>query len=441
MIKPPGPLGHYASGHSREFSADPLSFLLEQQQQYGDFFRFRLGLKPVFVVSNPEQIGRILISDHFTDKPGSERMQAAYASSVARIEGEAHLARRRMLAPAFTWDAMARLGNGLAETTARHLARWQDGQLRPLASSMKAIVFDSLILALLGKDGMQRRNELARVVPLIEAWLGRQPMEEADFRNAEAELATILRQVADARGPTLGQTGDVLDCLLAGVGGVTDGAASDGPALAATASGTLLVDEIAMMLMTTIPTASALAWLWHYLASQPDTLARAVAEVQSVVGQAQPATHHFAALRYLDHIAAETLRLHPPVWTLARVALRDWQHDQYTIPAGAEVMMSPYLVHRLPQYWIEPERFAPERFDADSPLYQTRPRLALFPFGGGSRKCIGERLTRLLMVLSCATVLQQFRPVLPVDYPLDYPAPGAGVRPMHNSNGLIFVRV
>ena len=420
MNKPPGPIGHYASGHSREFAADPLSFLLEQHQHHGDFFRFRLGLTQVFVVSNPEHIGRILTSDSFTDKPGSERIQAAYASSVARVEGPEHLARRRMLAPAFTWDAMARLGTGIAEATRRHIDSWQAGQLRPLATDMKAIVFDSLACALLGQQGRQRSAAMGRVIGVIEAWLGRQPMEEAQFRAAESELAAILQQVATDRATDAAQAGDLLDCLL--------GAAVDG---------TVLVDEIAMMLMTSIPTASALAWLWHYLATQPETLARAQAEVAAVVGAELPASHHFAQLRYLDHIAAEALRLHPPVWTLARVALRDWPLEQYTIPTGAEVMMSPYLVHRLAQYWPEPERFAPERYEPDSPLYQTRPRLALLPFGGGSRKCIGERLVRLLMVLSCATLLQRLRPVVPPGYALATD----DVRPMHNKNPLMFESV
>ncbi|MEN9864903.1 MAG: hypothetical protein RL748_493 [Pseudomonadota bacterium] len=418
MIKAPGPLGHYLHGHAREFEADPLHFLLTQQQQYGDFFRFRLGLKPVFVLSRLDHIQAILSSSHFKDKTPDARMAANYTQSVARIEGDEHLARRRLLAPAFSWDALNQTGTTLADICARHCANWQNGEARPFARDMKALVFDSLIRLLLGPCSMEQVAQLAQVVPLIEAWLGSREMEEAQFLQARAQLHTLLLDIAqDQAGP--GASGpNLLSCLRQAIAsGAID---QDG-----------MVDEIAMMLMTTIPTANALSWQWYYLASQPEVWQHASALVQQVVGQQPVSSHHFGALRYLDHVAAETLRLHPPVWTLAREAKQDWPIDQWTIPAGAEVLISPWLIHRLPQYWREPEQFAPQRFESDAHWFQERPRLAWLPFGAGSRKCIGERLTRLIMVLLSASLLQRFRPAL---------APGFvvnpnGVTPMRPGDG------
>lgn len=420
MIKAPGPLGHYLDGHSREFEADPLHFLLTQQQQYGDFFRFRLGLKQIFVVSRLDQIQTILSSSNFKDKSPDARMAANYAQSVARIEGDAHLARRRLLAPAFSWEALGQIGTSLAEVCARHCASWQDGEARPFASDMKALVFESLIQLLLGPFSAtvlaQLVAQLSQIVPPIEAWLGSQAMDEADFLQARAQLRSLLLELAQAAperpGPSL------LGCLQQGIAN----AAIDDE---------ILVDEIAMMLMTTIPTANALSWQWYYLASQPGVWARASALVQQVVGQQPVSSSHFGALRYLDHVAAEALRLHPPVWTLAREAVQDWNIDDWTIPAGAEVLISPYLLHRLPQYWPVPEQFAPERFEADSVWFQERPRLAWLPFGAGSRKCIGERLTRLLMVVLSASLLQRFRPALTPGFVVN----PRGVTPMRPGDG------
>lgn len=404
MLKVPGPLGHYLHGHTAEFNADPLAFLLMQAAEYGDLFRFRLGLQQVFVVSDLAEIQKILSSPNaFADKENSPRVAQAYTQSLARIEGDTHLARRRLLAPAFTWENLAQLGTSFAITMREHLANWQDAESRDVAVDLKTIVLRNLVAALLGHEGAARAGEIASVLAVIEAWLGSQPMQESDFRVAEAQMRQVLLEIASERRAQPDGQQNVLNCLLAGI-------AQDSIEEAA------LVDEVAMMLLTTIPTATALHWLWYYLASQEDVYLAARAEVAQQVGADVVATEHFAKLRYLDHACAEALRLHPPVWTLSRVALADWQIGAYTIPKGGEVLLSPYLVHRAPQYWLEPERFAPERFIAGAPLFQERPRLALLPFGAGQRKCIGERLVRLLMLLCAASLLQEFRPSLPVDF-------------------------
>jgi cytochrome P450 len=418
MIKAPGPQGHYLKGNSPAFNADPLAFLYEQYQQYGDFFRFRLGLNEVFVISDLDEIQKIFNSpEAFTDKQGSPRVTQVYQGSLSRIEGSEHLDRRRLLAPAFTWDAFRAVGDTVATITRRQLDTWQDGASHHVQSEMRQIVLESFVHVLLGEEGGKRANDILRLLPTISTWMADGTIPEEHFRQAHAELKSIVQEIAQQRlhnaqrDPT--SQPDLLQCLL---GGIASNRIHE----------EVLIDDIAMILMTSIPTISALQWVWYYLAIEPEVRAKACLEVAQVVGDAAASSEHYAQLRYVEHVMAEAMRLNPAVWTLARAVRADWKIDQYTIPAGSEVLISPYLVHRCAKHWPDPDRFAPERYEETSPLFQVRPRLALLTYGVGPRKCIGERLARLVTVLTTASVLQRFYPELPPEYKVN---PGR-TRPM-----------
>jgi cytochrome P450 len=102
----------------------------------------------------------------------------------------------------------------------------------------------------------------------------------------------------------------------------------------------------------------------------------------------------------------ETLRLYPPAWITNRQAVADDEICGYHIPANVFVLLSPYVLHRHPAWWDEPERFEPERFLPERSA--NRPRYAYFPFGGGPRQCIGQGFALTEAVLILATVAQQY---------------------------------
>ena len=106
-------------------------------------------------------------------------------------------------------------------------------------------------------------------------------------------------------------------------------------------------------------------------------------------------------------VLAESMRLYPPVWTVGRMAKADTRIYNYEIPKNAVCLMSPYVMHRHPRYYPEPEKFDPERFTPEAK--QDRPRFAYFPFGGGPRVCIGERFAWMEGVLVLATLAQRWR--------------------------------
>jgi len=181
-----------------------------------------------------------------------------------------------------------------------------------------------------------------------------------------------------------------------------------------------LLDEVKTMLIVGHETTgSALAWTFYLLSQHPDAWRRVREEVSITLGPRAPTAEDAAGLSYTRMVVQESLRLFPPAWTMSRVALEEDQIGDYVIPAGTNLMLSPYVVQRNPRYWTNPEGFDPLRFEGMATA--TRPSNAYFPFGGGPRRCIGEHFALMEMTLVLAAVTQRYR--------LDL-LPGQDVRPV-----------
>ena len=133
-------------------------------------------------------------------------------------------------------------------------------------------------------------------------------------------------------------------------------------------------------------------------------------------------------LKYAERVALEAMRLYPPIWAMARVALGDDELGGHEIRGGTVVIVSPWVMHRDPRYFTAPEAFNPDRW-ADEAMRQL-PRYAYFPFGGGPRGCIGSRFATQEAVLLLATIAQRFR-LTPVPGHQVVPVPSITLRPAH----------
>jgi cytochrome P450 len=138
------------------------------------------------------------------------------------------------------------------------------------------------------------------------------------------------------------------------------------------------------------------------------------AEATEVLGDRTPRYEDLPALQYTTMVIQEAMRLYPPVWALTRRAVRADQIGGYDIPAGADVMICPYTLHRHPGFWPEPDRFDPGRFDPAraAPAH----RYAYIPFGAGPRVCVGSHLGMLEATLVAATVARRLRLTLAPDW-------------------------
>jgi cytochrome P450 len=168
-----------------------------------------------------------------------------------------------------------------------------------------------------------------------------------------------------------------------------------------------LRDEVATLLTAGHETTTlALGWTLFLLAQHPGVRERIDDEIKFLDRRA-PAYEDLSRLRYMRSVVEETMRLYPPVWVISRTAIGDDVIGGFSIPAGSEVLIFPYITQRHPKWWSEPDRFIPERFSAENAA--RRVRGAYIPFGAGPRTCIGLNfaMTEILVVLSL--LLQRFQ--------------------------------
>ena len=171
-------------------------------------------------------------------------------------------------------------------------------------------------------------------------------------------------------------------------------------------------DEVLTIFLAGYETvANALTWTWYLLSQNPEVEAKLHAELDTVLGtgdqQRLPTLADYPSLRYTEQVFAESMRLYPPAWAMGRMSTREIHLGPYNIPAGAHVFFSQYIMSRTPEYFPDPLRFDPDRFTPEAKA--ARPKFTYFPFGGGSRQCIGESFAWMEGVFSIATIAQRWR--------------------------------
>ena len=175
-------------------------------------------------------------------------------------------------------------------------------------------------------------------------------------------------------------------------------------------------------------TANALTWSFYLLSQHPEEEARLEEEVDRVLGGRVPTLDDIGSLPRTGMVVQEAMRLYPPAWLFGRSPSQDDEIDGYRIEAGSLVFLSPYVTHRHPDLWPDPDRFLPERFAPAS--LAAIDRFAYFPFGGGPRQCIGVAFANLEMQIVMASVVQRFRLRLAPDAQVDM-EPLVTLRPRH----------
>jgi cytochrome P450 len=210
-------------------------------------------------------------------------------------------------------------------------------------------------------------------------------------------IEKIVFGILNERRQSNQDTGDLLSALLLTRDEETGLGMDDGQ----------LRDQVITLLLAGYETtATALTWTWYLLSQHPQTQARLHAEVTSALGDRLPTYSDLPRLGYVQMVFEEVMRLYPPAWVLGRKALEGDTLGGYFIPAHSIVAISPFTLHRHPDFWEEPEAFDPERFSAGRSA--GRHRFAYLPFGAGPRQCIGNNFAMLEAQLIIAVVAQKY---------------------------------
>ncbi len=429
---PPGPKSRWPGQGLVAFRRDPLGYLHFLAREYGDVVALRVLSRPLVLLTHPDTVRNVLVTNQrlFKKGRGLERTKPLLGDGLLTSEGEFHLRQRRLAQPAFHRDRVAAYARTMIDETAIARTRWRDGETVELANEMTTLTLSIVGKTLFGadveaetlaiRDAIDTALDAFRIasLPFTEVF-DRLPMPWVlKTRRAKARLdAIIYRMIAERRGAT--RRTDLLSMLLDSRDTEGDGSGM---------SDAQLRDELlTIFLAGHETTANALTWIWYALSQAPAVADALYAEV-AALGDRTLTPDDLPRLAYTRAVASEGLRLYPPAWIIGRRALADYRVGGYDLPAGTYVFLSPWITQRDPRYWPDAERFDPTRWlggAADS-----RPKFAYFPFGGGSRLCIGESFAWTEIILVLATIAQQWRFDLAPGH-IVAPKPVLTLRPRH----------
>lgn len=428
---PPGPQGRLLIGHLPEIRNDPIGFFSNCARQYGDIFRWSFGPLPAYVVNHPSLIEAILITQvhKFAKSSVYRRGLRILGNGLVNSEGTFWQRQRRLVQPGFHQNRIASYSNIMIDYTQRLLEQWQDGEVRDIHQEMMTLALAIVAKALLDVDITDDREGIHAALNvvihendqlvnqyLIPNWLP--TPSHFRYQQATQQLDAIIYRMIAERRATGNDKGDLLSLLLQ----VRD---EDGSQM----TDQQVRDEAATLLLAGHETtANALTWLWFLLAQHPQTEAKLHEELQTVLGGRLPTLQDIPRLQYTEFVVLESMRLYPPVWGMSRVATETCELGNYSIPVGTTVFMSQWLMHRDPRYFDQPTEFNPDRWRDN--LLKHLPPCTYFPFGAGSRICIGKAFAMMEAVLLAATIASQFRLRLVSDWPVVL-EPSLTLRPKH----------
>jgi cytochrome P450 len=372
-----------------------------------------------FLLSRPEHAEHVLAThqDNFVKPFTAKGLRALIGDGLVTSDGETWRRHRRLVQPLFSRRNVATFGPAIVGASRRMLNTWAGrpaGTELDVAAAMSALALDAVGQALFSADltgdadQMSRAMKAGQRVALIAGLL----TLPCGPRSARAVKATAKRLGRTPEGIE-GFTGRLMAARRADPGpGASRPDLLDVLLTGQTEDGSPLADaeisaEIAAFLVAGHETmANTLSWSLALLSAFPAARGRLEDEVDSVLGGREPAAADFARLPWTLAVISESMRLYPPAWTIGRNAIADDNIAGVEVAAGSLVAISPYLIHRHPEFWPDPAGFDPERFLPSGP---ERPRYTFIPFGGGRRACVGQWFAELEAVLVLAAITQQYR--------------------------------
>ncbi len=421
---PPGPRSRIPGRLPVRLFRNQLRFLEDAKREWGDVLAFRVGPKPVALLSHPDDIRDVLVTQqrHFIKGRGLQRAKRLLGEGLLTSEGDFHLRQRRLAQPAFHRDRITAYAATMIDLASTHAARWTPGATVEIAGEMMRLTLEIAARTLFGSRVEGEAAEIGAAVKVaVESFATAViPFSELmdhlpfgpgrRFFLARARLDQTIGRMIAARRADGRDHGDLLSMLLAARDEDGDGTGM---------TDLQIRDEVmTIFLAGHETTANALTWSWWLLARHPEVEARMHAELASVLGDRLPVPDDARRLPYTRAVVAESMRLYPPAWILGRQALRPYQLRGHVLPTGTLVLMSQYLVHRDARWFPDPDRFDPQRWLVPAEEQPERPRLAYFPFGAGTRVCIGEQFAWTEAVLVLATLARRWRLVAHDDRPV-----------------------
>ena len=415
LQRPPGPKGPPWFGSAAEISEDTIGFLTKIAREYeGVSFFKAVGMQVVYLTA-PEHIKHVLQVNNKNYLKGSNYrfLRMFLGKGLLTNEGESWLVQRRLAQPAFHRKPIASFAETMSAHTIEMIEQWKENNLleQPIDihREMMAVTLRIVGQTLMSKDlnvsaaeigvnlSILIENIYVRVHSLIHWPLWVPTPGNLKFKKAKNVIDKIILAVIDERLANPHDKVDLLSMLINARDEET-GERMDREQLR---------DEVMTIFAAGHETsANAMTWTLYLLAKHPEIAERLYQELNSVLEGRAAAMEDIPKLKYTLQVIEESMRLFPPAWIIERHALDEDQVGGFRIKKGDEIMMSPYVMHRDPKFWKDPDTFNPDRFSEEQS--KGRDRYAYYPFGGGPRFCIGSNFALLEMQLMLAILCQRF---------------------------------
>lgn len=407
---PPGPSGvlHPADNDLD----DPTRFLLDLTRDYGDLVRYQTPYSATYIANNPELIAEVLRGYSY---PRGSLLKLVLGEGLLSSEGDHWQKQRKLMMPAFHPKVISHFTDEIYGCTLELAQRWREysarGETIDGADEMLSLTLDVVTHALFSGQMSTHAGSINQTVKTLLADIGGfvrseftvnfeiSPSRNRAFAKSLAGINELVYEVIALRREEIEKENlrhDLLDLLL-------ETRDEDGVGL----SDKEVRDEIVTMLFAgNETTAVMLGWTMHCIALYPEVQSGLRSELASTLDGRAPAVEDMPAMPYLKMMLHEVMRLYPPVWSIFRKVESDGELNGCRIEAGNTMIVSPYTMHRHPDFWPEPERFDPYRFTFENE--RARPKFAYIPFGVGRHLCVGKHLALLEAQIVISVLTQCF---------------------------------
>jgi cytochrome P450 len=418
----------------REFLHDPIKSLQEITNKYGDIAYFKLGRQQMYLINNPDYIEKVLVfgNRNFTKGRRLQVAKTLLGEGLVTSEGDLHARQRRIIQPISHPKQVSVYGKIVTEFANNMDLKWKDEEILDISKEMMQLTLGIICKSVLNYDveseaegygkaltilrnhGKRLQSPLGHVLNKIPILPNVKGAREAKEKLDELVYG-LIRERLEAIQSELDSHDDLLSRLLQAQDTEKSGSrANAGTGSNSDSSYLGMSDKQARDEVITIfiagheTTANALTWTFYLLSQNPNIDAKLLEELKSVIGDTRAVTvKDIPKLEYTEKVLRESMRLFPPVWSMSRHVDSGFTLWDFIIPEGSSIVMSQYVMHRNPRYYNEPNRFLPDRWDAK--MRSSLPRFSYFPFGGGTRACVGESFAQMEGILVLAILARRWK--------------------------------
>ena len=389
---------------------NPLEVMERATLQYGPLTHLPLPTLEGYVLGHPSLVQHVLVTNvknYVKQTRGYDMLRLVLGNGLVTSDGAFWKRQRRIAQPAFHRERLAGFGEVMTRAASEMVATWELGKSFDFAAEMMRCTLRIVGETLLSADVTKRADHVgAALTVVLEHLIHRtlHPLSPPEwlptptnlrFKRSLEELDLVVLKLIAERRKGGGAKNDLLAMLMESTDPETGEGMTDEQ----------LRDEVmTIFLAGHETTANNLAWTMMLLGRAPEVERKMAAEAQGVLGAALPAMADVHRLPYATNVIKESLRLYPPVWSLGRKVVEDDVVEGYLLPKDALVFISPWAIHRLPEFWSNPLAFDPDRWLTEDPR---RAHGSYLPFSMGQRKCIGDTFATVEAQLILTTVMQQ----------------------------------